>query len=734
VNNPASDSILACAAIDLFIFMPLQPGDKLGPYEILAPIGAGGMGEVYKARDPRLNRIVAVKRLKSQHSARFEQEAQAIAALNHPHICQIHDSGPDYLVMEFVEGKPLVSQERPGPLRVEHALKLAVQIASAMEEAHGKGILHRDLKPANILVTVKGSAKILDFGLAKLMTETDADATQTIEGAILGTAAYMAPEQAEGKPLDERSDIFSFGAVLYEMLSGARAFRGNSTATVLSAVLRDDPAPLQAPPELQRIVAKCLAKQPRDRFASMGELREALEQISAQPVGRQPSIAVLPFANMSDDKEQEYFSDGLAEEIINALTQVKGLKVIARTSAFAFKGKNEDIRKIAETLGVSNVLEGSVRRAGNRLRITAQLIHAADGTHLWSQRYDRDMTDVFAIQDEISQAISEALQVHLAPRARKVNVEAYQLYLKGQYHRLRLTPESLAKAKEYFEQASAIDPNYALAYSGLAVYYYSLGVLGIKPAGDTMPLAKAAAEKALAIDPANSEAHSVSVIVAGVFEYDWKTAETHCRKAMAAEPVPPMVRFRYGMYYLIPRGRFAEAVEQGRMALEADPLSTFLHYALATSMFYARRYPDSIECAHRALEMDATFAFAWVAMGHAQLQAGFAQEAIASLKRGADLMSWDTTAKWVLAAAYRQAGDRERSRELAEKLAGLDSRALGAAIYYAASGEADAMFDALDAAYRQRDSALAGFLSGPGFDPYLADPRFRALLRRMNLV
>ena len=269
----------------------------MGPYEILAPVGAGGMGEVWKARDTRLDRIVAIKQLTGWHSVRFQQEAHAIAALNHPNICTLHDVGPNYLVMEYVEGKPL-----EGPLRVEEALKLALQIAGALEEAHGKGILHRDLKPGNILVTGKGVAKLLDFGLAKLMTGSDTDVTITSEGTVVGTAAYMAPEQAEGRPLDERSDVFSFGAVLYEMLSGNRAFGGNSTAQVLSAVLRDDPSPLQAPAELQRIVQKCLAKQPRDRFQSVKELRTALERVSAKPAQQQPSIAVLPFANRSADK------------------------------------------------------------------------------------------------------------------------------------------------------------------------------------------------------------------------------------------------------------------------------------------------------------------------------------------------------------------------------------------------------------------------------------------------
>ena len=289
--------------------MPLAPGTRLGPYEILASIGAGGMGEVWKARDTRLDRIVAIKQLEGRHSARFHQEARAIAALNHPNICTLHDIGPDYLVMEYVEGKPL-----RGPLGVEEAVKLALQIAAALEEAHRRGILHRDLKPGNILVSERGTAKLLDFGLAKVMTTSDTDVTRTSEGTVLGTAAYMAPEQAEGKPLDERSDIFSFGAVLYEVLSGNRAFQGNSTAQVLSAVLRDDPSPLQAPAEIQRIVKRCLAKQPRERFSSVNELRVALEQValippgSAKPADQQPSIAVLPFANMSADKENEYLA------------------------------------------------------------------------------------------------------------------------------------------------------------------------------------------------------------------------------------------------------------------------------------------------------------------------------------------------------------------------------------------------------------------------------------------
>src|SRR5580698_4403729 len=392
--------------------MTLIAGAKLGPYEILAPIGAGGMGEVYRALDPRLGREVAIKFLHAKYSDRLESEARAIAALNHPHICAIHDIGPDYLVMEYVQGAPL-----KGPLPPAEAIRLGAQIAQALEAAHAKGITHRDLKPANILVTASG-VKLLDFGLAKLTVLEDSDATRTIAGTVIGTPDYMSPEQAQSHPADSRSDIFSFGVVLYEMLTGRRAFSGDTSIAIMAAIVRDEPRPIDTAPGLQAIVARCLRKAPADRFQSASEVRAALENAAlTKPIEKAPSIAVLPFANMSADKEQEYFSDGLAEEIINALVKVPGLKVIARTSAFAFKGQNTDIRKIAETLGVANILEGSVRRSGNRIRVTAQLITAADGSHQWSERYDREVAEVFAVQDEISAAISAALHTKLSPQA-----------------------------------------------------------------------------------------------------------------------------------------------------------------------------------------------------------------------------------------------------------------------------------------------------------------------------
>ena len=391
--------------------MAISAGSRVGPYEIVSQIGEGGMGVVYRARDTRLGRDVAIKVLPEQLAIdpdrvyRFEQEARAVAALDHPNICQIYDVGPGYLVLEFIEGTSLA-----GPMPSEAAARIARQIADALDTAHRRGILHRDLKPANVLVTADGRPKLLDFGLAKTLAPAESDLTRTMAGTIAGTVAYMSPEQAQGLSVDARSDLFSFGAVLYELLSGTRAFGGANAAEVLSAVLRD-----------------------------------ALEQLTALPEPTVSSIAVLPFANMSADKENEYFSDGLSEEIINALAHIPELKVTARTSAFAFRGKEQDVRTIAKALDVRTVLEGSVRRFGNRLRVTAQLIDAADGYHLWSERYDRELADVFAIQDEIAQAIAAALRVRLTkekglPRRASANLDAYETYLKARYSEQRFVP------------------------------------------------------------------------------------------------------------------------------------------------------------------------------------------------------------------------------------------------------------------------------------------------------
>ena len=724
--------------------MPLPLGTLLGPYEVTASIGAGGMGEVYKARDRRLDRVVALKTVNEEFSERFGREARAIAALNHAHICQIYDVGPNYLVMEFVEGSPL-----QGPLPPDQVLRYAIQICDALNAAHSRGIIHCDLKPENILLTSAG-VKLLDFGLARFQPLAPAskpqngmpgDATETLAltcgEAVAGTASYMSPEQAQGRPLDHRSDIFSFGAVLYELASGNKAFSGSSLLEILSAVIRDQPRPLTVSPDLAQIVSRCLCKAPADRYPNIAAVKAALEACSAHPSrespAREPSIAVLPFVNMSADQENEYFSDGLAEEILNLLAKIPGLKVIARTSSFAFRGKEQDITKIAEALRAQNILEGSVRTAGNRIRVTAQLIDASDGTHRWSERYDRELNDVFAIQDEIGRAISEALKLQLAPHVQTVNIEAWQHCLKGEYYRVKYTPEALAKAKAHFEQAIAIDPNYAYAHGLLAAYYYSVAFLDMKRLREMALLVKASAEKSLALDPGSIQSHSLLAVLAAVVDHNWNAAAGHHARALA-ENISPGGRHGYSVYYLLPLGRTADAIEQSRLALENDPLSMIRHMGLAYALNFGKRYNESMEASRRALEIDPNSYLIWHALGMAQFFAAQNEDAIHSLKRAVELAPWFASAVGMLASAYHRAGDQEHGREWVERLAQSDPDSLAMAEYYATTGETEAMFQALERAYQKRDVFMIYMRVWPSFDPYRPDARFQSILQRLNLA
>jgi serine/threonine-protein kinase len=729
--------------------MALLPGDRIGPYEVLALLGVGGMGEVYKARDTRLNRVVALKTLSGEKIAdagrrsRFLLEAQAAARLNHPNIVTIYEiseeNGVGFIAMEYVPGATLERMNAGAGLRLNDAMKYAADIADALATAHAAGIVHRDLKPANVMVTEDGRTKLLDFGLAQFIQAAppeDQTATQhTLPGTIVGTAAYMSPEQAEGRTLDARSDIFSFGLVLYEMLGGQRAFRADSW---IPRPLRDiRPA---IPAAIERHVMRCLSKDPAQRFQTMTDVKRALAEAGSSGGVPEdaPSIAVLPFVNLTAGKENEYFGDGLAEEIINALAKVPELRVIARTSAFLFRGKDQDVRTIGQRLGVGTILEGSVRSAGHRIRIIAQLIRAADESHLWSERYEREMTDIFAIQDDISQAIAHALKVTLAaPRRSTTNVEAFQNYLKGLYWYQRYTPESLALAKESFERVLRQDAACAPAYAGLAVYYYGLGALSIKRMTEMAPLAKSAAESALAIDGTLSEAHSVLGLVAGAVEFDWTAAERHFQAAMAGEPVPPLVRVRYGLYFLTPRGRFEEAAAQYRRALETDPLSMMVHFGLAFALYCQGRYDHAIEHAAAAVDLYPDYWLVHFAMGLALFRKGRLEQSIASLEAAVRLSPSFTLAAGFLASVYVRAGSRGRAAELME---GVSERSPAHyvspacfAVYHAALGEADKMFECLQAAFSERDPYLTRLDAEPCFEPFRADRRYRDLLSRMNL-
>jgi serine/threonine-protein kinase len=708
--------------------MPLLAGAQLGPYEIVAAVGAGGMGEVYKARDTRLDRIVAVKILKEGHAARFRQEARAIAALNHPHICTLYDIGEDYLVMEYLEGAP-----PKAPLPLADALQIAAQIADALDAAHRRGILHRDLKPSNVLVTSSG-AKLLDFGLAKRTIEpADDDATQTSAGTILGTAAYMSPEQAKGLPLDERSDIYSLGAVLYELLAGQPPFGGGSTIEVLSAVIRDTPATLDSP--AAALVKRCLAKLPEDRYRSMAEVKAAIEKLAISGSSEsQPSIAVLPFANMSADPEQEYFCDGLAEEIINSLTQLPVLKVTARTSAFYFKGKNAKLPDIARELGVEHILEGSVRRSGSRIRVTAQLIKAADGFHLWSQRYDREMADVFAIQDEIAAAIAGQLQIRLLDRKRSsTNSAAYEAFLEGRHHWLKW---DLGRCLECYQRAISLDPQYAPAHSGLAEYYALVATEGLSGTLAIIPKIEGSARRALELDPGLGDAYAM-LATAAAYSYDWSAAERHFLRALELDPGSQFTRNGYITWFLVPHGRFEEALTHCEHLLALDPLSHMIRYQKSSILSLSGRHQEAEEWCRKSLEIAPGFMPASVWLGYLLAAQNRIDEAIAIAERTVAVNRGIMRPLTLMARLYAMADRIDDARcllgEMENLRQGTPAADWGLATVYAYMGDFDAAFDAAERAVDQHVPYMLWAMRLKTFEPMWSDPRFAALLRKMNL-
>jgi len=714
--------------------MLLTPGTRLGPYTIETLIGSGAMGEVYKAHDGRLNRTVAIKRLIADDASRFQSEARAIAAINHPHICQIYDVGPDYLVLEYLQGEPI-----SGPVTREEAVRLASQIADALHAAHERGILHRDLKPANVMVVRQGGslhAKLLDFGIAQL-TSADPSATRTLAGDVTGTPAYMSPEQAAAKPLDARSDVFSFGAVLHELLTGTRAFTGDSTAQILSAVLRDDPSPLAAPPALQEIVKRCLAKDPHRRFQTMADVSQALRHLTGGTAEATASIAVLPFANLSADRENEYFGDGLAEEIINALAQVEGLKVIARTSAFSFKGKNQDVRHIAQALGVTNVLEGSVRRSGDRIRVTAQLIAAADGTHLWSERYDRSMTDVFAMQDEIASAITDALKGKLggeraSPRHYTPRLPAYESFLRGRAHLAQFTLEAWNRAKGLFEQAIALDAAYADPHAELALGYFICGMHGMRSMREVAPFVRAEVDRALALNPSDPRPRFLSGAIALVHDYDWKGAEEHFGASMNVPDVSGHARWIYASLFLRGLGHFEEsAAEMGR-AVQQDPLNATWHAIWGAQLFDARRLDQAIEEGLRATELEPNYFIAQHLLGEAYWYGGQRSQAIAAFERAYQIVPWPIAAGWLAAALWLR-DEKARARQIVEAMGDSPEPLWGRVVYHLLTSDLDAAADWYGRMIEHRDPFALVYARASVVEPLRRHPRWPELAARMKL-
>ncbi len=759
-------------------------------YRIEKEIGRGGMGRVFVAHDRKLGRDVAIKVLASglhgeEALRRFEQEARATCALNHANILDVHDigthDGSPYIVSELLHGTTLRERLRKGPLSVSEASGFALQLAQGLSAAHEKGIVHRDLKPENLFITEEGRLKILDFGIAKLVAPMTLGTGETLpspqphteDGAILGTVGYMSPEQVRGQPADRGSDVFSFGAIFYELLAGRSPFERDTAVETGYAILNDDPPPLPAgvPAALDRLIRRCLAKRPEDRFQSAHEPVDALAdaariertepatslrgaRLAAVLVGigvlaaapgvawyffvRKPSqpaptagavattasIAVLPFVNLSSDKENEYFSDGITEEILNALAQVDGLRVIGRTSSFSFKGKNEDLRSIGEKLDVAHLLEGSVRKEGNSVRVAAQLIEAAGGSRLWSQTYDRELRNVFSVEDELARAIVKALKAKLVPgaalvRQTTVSPEAHDLYLKGRFFWNQRTQEGVAKATSLFEQAIALDPRYALAHSGLADAYAFSAVYGGARWAEASAKAAAHALRAVELDDGLAEAHTSLGLVKKNEAYDWSGAERELKRAIELRPGYVNAHIWYSLV-LWSVGRVPEGQAELELARQLEPTSFVIAANIANNFFDDHQWERAIEQSRKAIELF--------------LRTGQFAEAQAALDAATAAVGPLEPLRAEVLATTGQHAEARRLLAVLERrpvIARFSSAEIAAA--YLALGDKDSALAWIGKGLEERDSRLDSLKFSPLWDPIRPDPRFHALLRRMNL-
>ncbi len=825
-------SVWSTAAPLFDVAADLFPGTTLGPYRIEGPLGAGGMGEVFRATDTRLNRTVAIKvlaagvALDQQMRVRFAREAMAVAALTHPHICTLYDVGRhgeiDFLVMEYIEGDTLASRLANGRMSLDEAFAYAIEVASALEHAHGHGIVHRDLKPANIMLTPSGT-KLLDFGLAKFRppviagTEADAlgdgtipstedpavdrlagdDAQVTRHGTILGTIRYMAPEQIEGREADARSDLFAFGAVFFEMLTGRQAFDGDNAASVRAAILEHEPPPITslqplAPARTDAIVRRCLAKNPDERWQTASELvcdlkyaSKAIGQASRQasrPDGTMRgqgwkwvaaslvaalvavavwmianrwghssttadlrhirSVAVLPLENLSSGPEQEYFADGMTEQLIANLASVRGLRVISRTSVMHYKTVRKPVSTIARELQVDALIEGEIVRAGNQVRITAKLIRGATGEIIWAQSFARQLRDVLALQSDVARTITAKVDISLTPqeqarlaRARPVDPDIHRQVLLGRHHTSKGTEEGLRKAVRYFDAAIARDPANAIAHAGLAEAYTELSGFYVDPR-EAMPKAKRAAESALRLDESLADAHAALGFVHLVYDWDGPATEKRLLRALDLNPTLATARLNYAAY-LTTQARHDEAVREIRRAVDLDPLSVRTHAWGTSLLLFTRRYDEAIALAREGLEFEPNSAFTLAFLGVAYAEKGQFDQATDTLRKAAQLDNSLTILALqahVLAVAGRKQQAETVLRQVEDAARHRYFCPYEIATVYVSLGDRDTAYKLFRKGTDERADCMAWLGVEPWIEPFRSDPRYGRLLRDIGLA